>query len=725
MSIRLFLTLLFCSGIVRAASYPVLTYSTYLRDGFTPNAIATDPAGNVYLGGTGVIDPAGPVTGAMVVKLSSQTNQYFYVSFLNGQPSQAVNAIAADSQGNAYLAGSYTSTQGTQQAFVTKLDSNGNTLFSVTPGGGVAASAAAIAVTAGGQVLVSGVSFAAGFPATSGAYSIPNTANHPWLLELDPTGAKTIFSATGIGGSVIALDPAGNIYVAGTTALPDYPTTPGVYEPVFPSFTVCTSFLCQIGAQGMNQYVSKIDPAGSTIIYSTALTGSGTGTTNTGLAVDSSGNAYVTGFAGAGYPYTVTAPVIGGKLYGSTATFAGLPFLSKLDPAGRTLLYSVPIGGSGVQVESSGTAYAGGSIGSTVIGSSYSVDGSVLPALSSVPAQCLPNQLLSTNAGYVAQVDASGNLLGAQYLGGSSLTVSSVALSGSTLWVAGATGDPNVPYTPNAPIPSYVSPRLTKGAYLGAVDFSQPQPPAGTPQIACIVDSASLGPTGPVERYQLITVFGSNLGSATGLAATNSTTTSLGGVQATFNGMAAPLLYVSSTQVNAAVPLVPQRQQYSSLQISSAGAVSSMRAVPLVLASPTLFLNVPMSLPETGSTPGYVAVALNADGSLNSSANPAQLGSTVSVFVNGLIPDPQVTEGSLQMFAEGFTVLAVEPSTPFVEQVSLQLPSALSTADSFSCPPNQAPLCSLGFSLYYGIGGLDLAPVAAGRQGTGWIWVNR
>ena len=724
MSIRLLFILVFCSRLMTAASYPVLTYSTYLRDSFTPNGITTDPAGNVYLGGTGVIDPAGSATGAMVVKLNPSTNEYIYVSFLNGQTKQVVNAIAADSQGNAYVAGSYSSPQGMQQAFAAKLDPNGNTLFYTNIGGGVAATAAAIAVTPGGQVLVSGISLAAGFPTSSGAYSISNTADHPWLLELDPTGAKTIFSATGIGGSSIVLDQAGNIYVSGTTRLLDYPTTPGVYQPTFPSFTVCTTSLCQVAGQGANQYVSKIDPAGSTLIYSTALTGSGTGTTNTGLAVDSSGNAYVTGFAGAGYPYTVTAPPIGAKLYGSFATFAGLPFLSKVDPTGETLLYSVPIGGSGVQVDSSGNAYVGGSIGATIIGPSYSVDGSVVPALSGVPAQCLPNQLVSTDAGYVAQVDASGNLLGAQYLGGSTLTALSVALAGSTLWVAGATADPNVPYTPNALIPSYVSPGLRNGAYVGAVDFSQPQPPAETPQIVCLVDSASLGPAGPVERYQLITVFGSNLGPTTGVAATNSTTTSLGGVQVNFNGMAAPMLYVSSTQINVAVPLVSQQQQYSSLQISSAGAVSSMRAVPLVLASPTLFLNIPASLPLTGVIPGYVAIAQNADGSLNSSANPAQLGSTVSVFVNGLIPDPQVTEGSLQMFAQGFTVVAVEPSTPFVEQVTLQLPSALST--DFACPPNQAPLCGLGFSLYYGIGDLDLAPVASGLQGgEGWIWVSR
>jgi hypothetical protein len=109
--IRALLAFLACTSGAYAASYPVLTYSTYLRDGLTPNAIATDPAGNVYLGGTGIIDPANSMTGAMVVKLNPQTNQYFYVSFLNGQSGQVINAIAADAMGNAYVAGSYVPTQ--------------------------------------------------------------------------------------------------------------------------------------------------------------------------------------------------------------------------------------------------------------------------------------------------------------------------------------------------------------------------------------------------------------------------------------------------------------------------------------------------------------------------------------------------------------------------------------------------------------------------------------
>ena len=170
---RALAVLLTVSGLASAASFPLLTYSTYLRDNFTPNAIATDAAGSIYLGGRAVIDPVTSKTGAMVVKLNPQTNQYVYVSFLNGQNQQVITAIAVDAQGDAYAAGSYTLPDGTQQAFAAKLDPSGNTVFLTTLGGGAPASASAIAVTPSGEVVVSGTSSKSGFPSTAGAYSSP------------------------------------------------------------------------------------------------------------------------------------------------------------------------------------------------------------------------------------------------------------------------------------------------------------------------------------------------------------------------------------------------------------------------------------------------------------------------------------------------------------------------------------------------------------------------
>jgi uncharacterized protein (TIGR03437 family) len=210
-------------------------------------------------------------------------------------------------------------------------------------------------------------------------------------------------------------------------------------------------------------------------------------------------------------------------------------------------------------------------------------------------------------------------------------------------------GLPDSAFTPNTLINANVSPIPATGAYFGAADFSQPAPPAGTPQIACIVDSADSAPVGLAARYQLLTIYGTGLGLATGVGATD-LTYSLGGDAVSFiarGNYSAPLLYASSTQINLAVPLVATTESSAALQVAVNGVVSPMRSVPFYYANPSLFLDSAETYPASGISPGFVAVALNADGSVNSPANPAQLGSTVSVFVNGLTPDPQVTNSPL------------------------------------------------------------------------------
>jgi uncharacterized protein (TIGR03437 family) len=102
---------------------------------------------------------------------------------------------------------------------------------------------------------------------------------------------------------------------------------------------------------------------------------------------------------------------------------------------------------------------------------------------------------------------------------------------------------------------------------LGAVDFSQPVPSADTPQIACILDAADLVPAGPVARGQTLAIFGTELGPATGLSATDDYTTVLGGVSVLSGAETAPLLYVSATQINFAVPNIPSNQSSAAIQV--------------------------------------------------------------------------------------------------------------------------------------------------------------
>jgi hypothetical protein len=673
-----------CSGLsFAAASFPVLTYSTYLRDSFTPKAIATDSSGNVYIAGNAVIDPLTFQTTGLVVKLNPQATQYLYVHYLGGSVNDSVNAIAVDSAGNAYVAGATTSpdfpvtTSGnlgiapaaqSQRSFVTKLDPNGELVFSDLLGGSSSSVALAVAVNASKQIVVSGmVNGPSGptFPSTAGAYSIANTANHPYLLELDPTGAKTIFSATGIGGSAISFDAAGSIYVAGTTLLLDYPTTSGAYQTTFATVNGCFGVSCFGGIQGANQYVTKVDPTGSKLIYSTGVSGTNS-TTNAGLVVDTAGNAYLTGLAGVSYPYTVGPPSL--PPVGAPFTIPALPYLSKLDATGSTLLFSVPVGGAGVQVDSNGLVYVGGGVGSP--SGHYVVPGTI-PALANIPTPCLPNTLIQ-NSAYVAQVDSSsGNVLGSQFIGGATLIPSAVALAGSTLWIAGATGDFKVPFTPNAIIP--IQAPSVAGAYLGGIDFSQPQPPAGTPQIACILDSANFSAIGPAARNQLLTIFGSGL---------NLTGVNVGTV-------AAPVLYVSPNQLNFAVPLLSSSEPLPALGLTVAAAP---RALPLTFSNPSVFLNSTQT----------AALALNPDGTVNSATNPAKLGSAISIFVNGITPKP------LLLYTDnGWSVTGTTPiNNNLILRVDLRTPTQL--VNNFSCPTGS--LCSVSFALY------DIFPTSVGPQ---------
>lgn len=245
----------------------------------------------------------------------------------------------------------------TERSFVAKLDPNGNLVFSDLLGASTNSYAQAVAVNASGQILVSGTSVAKGFPSTPGVYSVSDTSFSPYLLELDPAGAKILFSATGIGGNAVAFDSSGNIYMSGSTGSLTYPTTPGSYQPAFPVFQTCLA-PCFGSFQGPNQYVTKLDPTGSKMIFSTAVSGTGN-TINEGLAVDTAGNVYLTGLAGAGYPYTVTPPAAPLNPALASLSTPAVPFLTKLDPAGQKLVYSIPVGGVGVKVDANGFAYAG------------------------------------------------------------------------------------------------------------------------------------------------------------------------------------------------------------------------------------------------------------------------------------------------------------------------------------------------------------------------------
>ena len=144
------------------------------------------------------------------------------------------------------------------------------------------------------------------------------------------------FKYDGIGGdipSAITLDAAGNIYLAGQTNSPDFPVSPSALQTTFYRNNVIDEASLP---DAPNAFVTKLNPAGTAIIYSTYLGGAafaGGGTLASGLAVDADGNAFIDGSTdSATYPTTPGALIM--------TTQGGGSFVTKLNPSGSALIYS-------------------------------------------------------------------------------------------------------------------------------------------------------------------------------------------------------------------------------------------------------------------------------------------------------------------------------------------------------------------------------------------------
>ena len=682
--------------IVRSAAPANLAVSTYLKDGFTPAAIASDPAGNIYLAGSAVIDPLSQSFGAVVAKLDPKAHQYLYLTYFDSAANDQLSALAVDNAGNSYIGG-WTGNPdfpnggslGTapasitdKRAFVAKLSPAGAVVFSVLVGGSTTAQVSGIALTPQGQILISGVAGASGFPHTAGAYSVADSTNQWFLMELDSTGSRVIFSATGIGGSSIVLDGAGNIYLAGSSVGTNYPTTPGAYQTGFVQGHVCFG-ACQLGESGNLQHVSKVDSQASKLIYSTGIndtTGAAGSTTNAGLAVDPQGNAYVTGtLLQAKYPFTTKPP----------ASYSG--YLTKLDSAGANVLFSLPVGGAGVQLDSGGAVYVGGMV-STYTPTDFSSTVPLAPPqiFSWIPQQCWPDNITAISDAYVMKIDSSsGTVLDGQWIDGSAPGATGITLASGDVWMTGATPAADVPFTPGVLAPQNLGPGFVAGAYLSAVDFSSGAHTG--PAIACVLDGGNLTHVGAVAAYQLLSIFGANLGPAAD-AAPDGSEPSLAGISITFNGIPAQLLYVSASQINVAVPapLPPTQAVVGApsmvMQLTVNGA-TAQRVFPYANSNMNLFANLSsnqVSCPAgfiLASANGFQPLALNADGSANSCANPAKYGSTISFFVHGVGPDfgqPPQQLLNLQALVGGCSATIVNAALldSFVYKVDVTMPTA-------------------------------------------------
>jgi uncharacterized protein (TIGR03437 family) len=179
-----------------------------------------------------------------------------------------------------------------------------------------------------------------------------------------------------------------------------------------------------------------------------------------------------------------------------------------------------------------------------------------------------------------------------------------------------------------------------------------------SPSIFAVVNSSVLTDSGQVTPGEIISIFGTNFGPATGLTASIGTEqtglpTQLGGVQVLFDGVAAPLLYASSNQINAIVPFGTNGVKTTTLVVNNSGVSSNTAQLGVVSAAPGVFTT-------QSEYQGYpVAAALNEDGTINSATNRAAPGSAVALYATGLgALSPQPADGTL----------LVTPALPALQQ---------------------------------------------------------
>jgi len=382
-----------------------LLFATYLggSGSDSANSIALDSNGNLIVAGSTVSSDF-PLNNAFqwnllgtedafLSKVNANGTQLLYSTYLGGSHSDWALGVALDASGRAVVTGGTNSSNfpitagalqplygGNLDAFIAKLDTSqsgtASLLFSTYLGGSNRDAAGAIAVDTSGNVFATGLTLSSNFPTAnplqascascpSGSDTglVPAAVADGFVTKLNATGTALVYS-TFLGGNMgdasnsIAVDSVGNAYVAGTTgSWSNFPTTVGAFQ---------TSHHGEADA-----FVSKLNPRGSALLYSTLVGGDGYDGA-TGVAIDSSGNAYLTGFSNS-WDFPTVNPLQGpGK---GVCDFVLFPdgcsdaVVLQLNADGSAMNYSTYLGqsninesGTGIAVDASGNAYvAGGS----------------------------------------------------------------------------------------------------------------------------------------------------------------------------------------------------------------------------------------------------------------------------------------------------------------------------------------------------------------------------
>jgi uncharacterized protein (TIGR03437 family) len=604
-----------------AANQPNFTYTA--PAGTTVTAIATDGAGNTYVTGTTSSTTFPATVGALQTQFHGGVCNTFFT------PGGPIFYPCTD-------------------AFVIKLDPGGKVLFATYLGGdGGQTAASAICVDASGSVYVGGTTSPIttdgepngapdGFPATTGAaFTNPDTAG-AFVAKLSPDGSQVVYATflpifpeyPNNYGLAMAIDSGGNAYIASTTQIAlinQFAPTPGAFQ-------VATQNKSVAGI------VTKLNPSGSALVYATYLSG-GLWDVPQGIAVDASGNAYITGYTSS-QNFPVTPGALQTAFPGSGGGYSG--FVTKLNPQGTGLVYSTFLGeinnGDGtwqIKADPQGGAYV---LSTGALALSY---GGYLSHLSPDGSSLISSNFLPTATGL--DVDSTGDVFVAGVIADAGL--SSPSWTFQPAFGGGASDAYIVKFAPDGYVDwtTYLGGTGADSATLLAVapngsvavagttvssDFPGISVPASIAAPATFVTSlfgsltvinAAGYVAGAVAPGEIVELRGYGIGPEAGVAASGGTSLppQLGGVQVYFGNLAAPIFYAQAQQVNVQVPWqIPTRGSVAvSIQVAAGGGSYEMATV-------------------APAAPGIFSVN-NSDGTPNSPANPAKAGDMISIYGTG------------------------------------------------------------------------------------------
>jgi len=365
-----------------------LIYSTFLGGSGNDYAtgIAVDSTGQAYISGyTASIDfpvssnafqssYGGGEFDGFFAKLNPAGSQLAYATYLGGMGDDTAFAVALDPAGNVYLTGQTQSSNfpvlqalqtaySQSDAFVVKLNASSQVLYSTYLGGTGSGTGTGIAADAAGNAYVAGYTTAPDFPVTLSAYQPANHGGYDAFVAKLSADGSTILSATYFGGSGsestsgIALDSSGDVFVAGSTNSINLP----LQAPVQASY----------GGGGDAFLVAFNNELSS--LYLSTYYGGAESETGAGVAVDSSGNAYLTGSTDSGGS-TLGIPVTTGA-FQSSGQGGFDAFLAKFSFSGISLTCSassptplnIPAGGPAEQVGDLVLTCTGGTAGPTAV----------------------------------------------------------------------------------------------------------------------------------------------------------------------------------------------------------------------------------------------------------------------------------------------------------------------------------------------------------------------